>query len=80
MSYICTCQCDGKLAPRPIKCIFLGYASDSKGSDSKKIIQSQDVSFNEFAMFPPGEDSTVSSSSTGDHHDASDKEELEVPT
>jgi len=34
---------DGKLAPRAVKCMFLGYASESKGyrmwcPDSKKVI------------------------------------------
>jgi len=76
---------DGKLAPRAIKFIFLGYASDSERyrlwcPGSKKVIQSRDVVFNESTMFSPMKESTVSSSITGDHHDTCDKVELEVPT
>ena len=46
---------DGKLALRATKCIFLGYASESKGyrmwcPDSKKVVQSGNVTFNENAM------------------------------
>ena len=44
---------DGKLAPRVVKCIFLGYASESKGYclwfsylKSRKLILSSDVTFN----------------------------------
>ena len=56
---------DGKLAPRAIKCMFLGYASEFKGyclwcPSSKKVIQSQDVTFNASAMFSPRKESTVS--------------------
>jgi len=50
---------NGKLAPRAVKCMFLGYASESKGyrlwcPDSKKVIQSRDINFNETVMFSPG--------------------------
>lgn len=58
---------DGKLAPRAVECIFLGYASESKGyrlwcSDSKsqKLILSRDVTFNEDALLSSGKQSFVS--------------------
>ena len=43
---------DGKLASRAVKCMLLGYAFESKGyrtwcPDSKKVVQSRDVNFNE---------------------------------
>ena len=52
---------NGKLAPRAIECIFLGYASKSKGyrlwcseSKSQKLILSRDVIFNEDALLSSG--------------------------
>ena len=55
-----------KFAPRTVKCMFLGYTSESKGyplwcNDSKKIIQSWDIIFNETAIFSPEKESTISS-------------------
>lgn len=48
---------DGKLAPRAKKCIFLGYASESKGyrlwsmdPESRKVILSRDVTFDENSL------------------------------
>jgi len=69
---------DEKLAQRTIKCMFLGYASDSKGyqmwcPDSKKVIQSRDVTFNENAMLSFGKEFIVSSTSIGDKEDSSMK-------
>jgi len=65
--------------------MFLGYASESKGyrlwcPSSKKVIQSRDITFDEFTMFSPGKESTLSSIGAGDLYDTSDKVELEVPT
>ena len=67
---------NGKLAPRAVKCMFLRYASKSKGycmwcPESKKVIQSRDVTFNETAMFSSREDSVVPSTGAGDQQDAS---------
>ena len=72
---------DDKLAPRAIKCMFLGYASESKGyclwcPGSKKVIYSWDVTFNEPATFSPRNESTICSTITGDHHDTNDKTKL----
>jgi len=75
---------DGKLAPRAVKCIFLGYASESKGyrlwcSDpkSQKLILSRDVTFNEDALLSSGKQSFVSSStSTGNLQSTSEKVEF----
>jgi len=74
---------DGKLAPRAVKCMFLGYASESKGYrmwclDSKKVIQSRDVTFNENTMLSSGKESVVSFTGIGDQEDASRKVEIEV--
>ena len=60
---------NGKLAPMAVKCMFLGYASESKEywyPDSKKVIQNRDVTFNENAMLFFGKESVVSSAGTGD--------------
>ena len=62
---------DGKLAPGAIKYMFLGYASKSKGyqmwcPDSKKVIQSRDVTFNENAMLSSAKESAIFSTSTTD--------------
>ena len=74
---------DGKLAPRAVKCIFLGYASSSKGyriwcPDFNDVIQSRDVTFNENAMLSPRKESVVSPTDIGDQKDASGKVEIEV--
>ncbi|GKV46876.1 hypothetical protein SLEP1_g53839 [Rubroshorea leprosula] len=47
---------DGKLEPRVVKCVFLGYASEVKGyklwcvQKSPRFLISRDVTFDEFAM------------------------------
>ena len=46
--------------------------------DSKKVIQSRDITFNENAMLSSGNESIVSSTGTGDQEDASRKVEIEV--
>jgi len=71
---------NGKLAPRDTKCMFLGYVSESKGyqlwcPDSKKVIQSRDITFNKNAMLFPGQRSTIPTSNL---QDDSDKVELKV--
>jgi len=76
---------DGKLAPRPVQCMFLGYASEFKGyrmwcPDSKKVIQSKDIIINENAMLSSGKKFVVSSTNTSDQEDISRKVEIEVKT
>jgi len=75
---------NGKLAPRFVECIFLGYASRSKGyrlwcSDPKfqKLILSRDVTFNEDALLSSGKQFFVSScTSTGNLQSTSEKVEF----
>jgi len=60
--------------------MFLGYASESKGYwlwclDSKKVIQSQDITFNETVIFSPGKEFI----STGNQEDVNEKVEFEIP-
>jgi len=74
-----------KLAPRAVKCIFLRYASESKGyrmwcPESKKVIQSKDVTFNETAILSSRTYSVVPSTSAGDQEDTSNSMEIEVET
>ena len=74
-----------KLAPRAVKCMFLGYASESKGyrmwcPESKNVIQSRDVTFNETAMLSPGDESVVSSTGASDQEDISVEVEMETVT
>ena len=76
---------DRKLAPSTVKCMFLCYAYESKRyrmwcPDSKKVIQSRDVNFNENVMLSSGKESVVSSTGTGHQQDASRKVEIEVET
>ena len=76
---------DGKLAPQAVKCMFLGYASTSKGyrmwcPNYKKVIQSRDVTFNENAMLSFGKKSIVSFAGTGDREDASRTIETDAKT
>jgi len=73
---------NGKLVPRDVKCMFLRYAYESKRHqlwcpDSKKVIQSRDVTFNESAILSSGKESVVSSVGIGDQEDASRKVEIE---
>ena len=74
---------NGKLAPKAVKCMFLGYAFESKGyciwcPEFKKVIQRRDVTFNETVVLSSGEDSVVPSTGTGDQQDIS--MEIEVET
>jgi len=71
-----------KLALRSTKCIFLGYASESKGyrlwcPNSKKVIQSRDINFNENVMFLLEKEFAIL---IGNLQDDSEKVELEVPS
>jgi len=74
---------DRKIAPRAVKCMFLGYGSEPKGyqiwcPDSKKVILSRDVTFNENAMLSSEKESVVSSTGTDDREDASRTMEIDV--
>jgi len=74
-----------KLAPGAVKCMFFGYASESKGyrmwcPEPKKVIQSRDVTFNETTILSSGTDSVVSSTSVGDQEDTGNSMEIEVET
>ena len=69
---------NGKLAPKARKCVLLGYASKTKGyqlwyPNFKKVIQSQDVTFNETLMFFPKQKYAIR---TGNIQDDSEKVEL----
>jgi len=60
----------------------LGYASEFKGyqlwcPDSKKVIQSRDITLNETIMFFPGQESAIP---TGELLENCEKVELEVPS
>ena len=62
---------DGKLAPMDVKCMFLGYASESKRyriwcPNSKKVIHSRDVTFNENAMLSFAKESAIFSAGIAD--------------
>ena len=76
---------EGKLAPRAVKCMFLGYASESKGyrmwcPDSKKVIQSRDVTFNESEILSSGKNAAVPSTGAGTQQDTSIEVEVETTT
>ena len=76
---------DGKLAPRAIKCMFLGYVSKLKGYhlwclDSRKVICSRGATFNELTMFSPRKESTVSFIMQVINVILVTKVELQVPT
>jgi len=74
-----------KLTPKAVKYMFLGYVSKSKGyrwwcCDSKNVIPSRDVTFNENAMLSFEKESIASSTGTSDQEDASRRVGIEVET
>ena len=76
---------NGKLAPRAVKCMFLRYASESKGyrmwcPEFKKVIQSRDVTLNEIVMLSSGTDSVVPSFGAGEQEDTSNCMKIEAET
>ena len=63
-----------------VKYIFLGYASESKGyrlwyPDSKKVIQSRDITFNKTVIFSSAKESV----SISNQEDVSENVEFEIP-
>jgi len=76
---------NGKLAHRAVKCMSLGYASESKGyrmwcPKFKKTIQSRDVTFDETVILSSRTNFVAFSTSAGDREDTSNCMEIEVET
>jgi hypothetical protein len=75
---------NGKLVPRTKKCTFIGYGSGVKGyhllcADSKKMIVSHDVTFDESTFSSFGSVSDSGSSSTSKSETTDENLELDVP-
>ncbi|KAI3791603.1 hypothetical protein L2E82_05458 [Cichorium intybus] len=76
---------NGKIEPRELKCVFLGYNPGVKGyklwsNDLNKIIISRDVTFDESAMIHQTSDSTEDTIASSKANEEKAQMEVEFPT